>query len=141
MSALQIEGNIATQIRRALSDSLKAIPGLQPSPYPLASPTAPAAHILRGEVLYDQAMNSGLQDWTFLVQVFVGVATDQGAQILLDSYLSPDGPRSVKAALEVDPRLGGLIQDMDVLSAAGEQIYIIDNRQYLGSEWTVRILL
>ncbi len=131
-----------TQIRQGLAAALTAIPGVQTSAYALANPTPPAAHVLRGDVQYDQAMNGGTHLWTMRVQAFVGLASDQGAQQLLDEFLSADGDNSVKQALEGDVTLGGIVQSLHVTNASGEQVYVRDQGgPVLGSEWTVQVWL
>lgn len=133
----------ASQVREGIADAIRAaVPGIQASPYTLANPTPPAAHVMRGEIVYDQAMQGGLHDMTMRVQAFVALTTDIGAQMLLDQFLSPDGDNSIKAAIEADTSLGGIVQDLHVTSASGEQTYIRDQGgPVLGSEWTVRVLL
>lgn len=133
----------ANQIREALADAIQAaIPGLQASAYVLANPTPPAAHVMRGEIEYDLAMQGGLHNLTMRVQAFVALTTDIGAQMLLDDYLSPDGDNSIKAAIEADTSLGGLIQDLHVTKASGQQTYVREQGgPVLGSEWTVKVLL
>lgn len=131
-------------IRQAIAHNLRAsIRGLQAQPYVMANPTPPSADVRRGPVEYDQAMQQGVTHWTMLVRVFVAGAADKGAQVNLDAYLSPDGDRSVKQAIESDPTLGGLVSDLQVTEASGEQTYTIDNRPdpILGSEWTVEVWL
>ncbi len=131
-----------TEIRQGIADALGVIPGLQAKPYALAAPTPPFAHVLRGDVQYDQAMQGGTHLWTMRVQAGVGLATDQGSQALLDSYLSADGAQSIKQAIEADTSLGGIVADLHVESANGEQVYVRDQGgPVLGSEWTVQVWL
>lgn len=132
----------ALEVRTAIATALRVIPGLQASPYMLANPTPPAAHVLRGDILYDQAMQGGTHIWTMRVQVFVSLVSDIGGQMLLDEYLSPDGARSVKAAVEADRTLGGIVDDLHVTTASGEQVYVRDQSgQLLGSDWNVEVWL
>src|SRR4051812_21685672 len=113
------------EIRQALADAIQgAIPGLQASANVLNNPTPPAAHVMRGDIDYDLAMQGGLHDLHMRVQAFVALASDIGAQVLLDDYLSPDGANSMKAAIEADTSLGGLIQDLHVTKASGQQTYV-----------------
>lgn len=130
----------SAQIREGIAQALRVIPGLQATPYMLANSTPPTAHVMRGEIQYDQAMAGGLHRWVMRVQAFVALTSDMGAQMLLERFLSADGDYSVKAAIEADPTLGGVIQDLHVLSANGEQFYVRDSAsQVLGSEWQVEV--
>lgn len=132
----------ATQIRVAMAAALKTISGLQASAWTLANPTPPSAHVMRGPVEYDQAFQGGTHLWTMRVQAFVALVTDIGAQQRLDDFLSPEGSRSIKAALEQDTTLGGIVQSLHVTDASGEQVYVRENGgPVLGSEWTVEVWL
>lgn len=132
----------AVEIREAISAALKEIPGMQASAYVLGNSTPPFAHVLRGELVYDQAMGHGTHTWTMRVRAYVALTTDIGAQKLLDEYLAVDGERSIKAAIEADPTLGGVISDLQVKSASGEQEVVRDQGgPLLGSEWTVEVWL
>lgn len=131
-------------IREAIARNLRGnIRGLQAQPYVMSQPTPPSADVRRGPVEYDQAFQQGVTHWTMLVRVFVAGAQDKGAQANLDSYLSPEGDRSIKQAIESDPTLGGLVSDLQVTEATGEQTYTIEGRAdpFLGSEWTVEVWL
>jgi hypothetical protein len=132
----------ADQIRVGIANAIKAIDGIQASPYALSNPTPPTAHVLRGAILYDQAMDGGTHIWTMRVQAYVGLVSDLGAQMLLDKYLSADGNTSIKAAIEADRTLGGIVQDLHVTDATGEQQYDrASGGPVLGSEWTVQVWL
>jgi hypothetical protein len=132
----------AADIRAGITAALTAIPDMQASPYVLANPTPPSAHVMRGEIEYDQAMQGGTHTWTMRVQAFVALTSDIGSATILDKFLAVDGIYSVKAAIEADRTLGGVIQDLHVTSATGETIYPRDQGgPVLGSEWTVEVWL
>ena len=129
-------------IREALASSLLTIPGMQISAWQLANATPPCAQISRGPVDYDQAMQGGVHRPNFTVTAYVALVSDQGAQRLLDRYLAADGDLSVKQAIEADRTLGGLVQDLHVTGATGEQPYARDQGgPVLGSDWTVEVWL
>lgn len=130
------------EIREGLADSLRTIDGLQVSPYVLSNPTLPAAVITRGPIDYDQAFQGGTHMLTLLVRVYVADLLDIAAATNLDAYLDVEGDASVFAAIEADTTLGGLIQDLHVTDAKGEQVYVRDTGgPMLGSEWTVNTWL
>ena len=131
-----------TPIRIALANALKVIPGLQVSPYLMANATPPCAQVTRGPVIYDLTMQDGLQRPNFTIIVYVALVSDLGSQKLLDRYLAATGSLSVKAALEADTTLGGLVQDLHVTGATGEQPYARDQGgPVLGSDWAVEVWL
>ncbi len=93
-------------------------------------------------MIYDQAMAGGTHTWTMRVQVGVGGMYDQAASERLDEYLSADGARSVKQAIEADTTLGGIVQTLHVTSANGEIAFRREQgADVLGSEWQVQVWL
>lgn len=130
-----------TQIREGLAANLAAIDGCQVSAYMLSNPTPPTVHVYPGDIDYDLAMHRGLDKWTLTVQAFVGMVSDQGAQVKLDAFLAPSGATSVKAAVESDKTLGGLVSDLQVVSCSGYRVYARESGgPVLGAEWTVEVL-
>jgi hypothetical protein len=134
------------QIRTALAANLDAIPSVQASPYMLANPTPPTVWVVPDETDYDEAMQGGLDVVKVTIQAFAGLVADQAAQKLLDEMLDPTGSSSVKATVEADKTLGGMVQDLRVTRHHGYQVYQRPNLgsgtstgQVIGSEWTVEI--
>lgn len=129
-----------TDLREALASNLSAITGLNESAYFRSNPTPPACEVTPGEITYDEAMQRGLDEWEFMVRVFVGVPNDIAAQKRLDSMMASSGTASIKAALESDPTLGGHAQDLHVTRCSGYRVYGPETGPVaLGAEWTVRV--
>ncbi len=135
---MSLTEDIKTAIAENMQDSLG---GMQILGYVRDNVTPPAADIRRGPTLYDQAFQGGVHRMTMLVRVFVAGVMDKASQAQLDSYLDPEGDNSVKAAIESDRSLGGLIADLHVTGATGEQTYTMSGAQMVGSEWTVELWL
>jgi len=132
----------ALEVRQALAAALRVIPGLNAQPYLLGNLMPPTAVVTRGPIAYDQAFQGGVHTWTFIVRAFVASVTDIGAQTLLDEFLSAEGERSVKAAIEADTSLGGIVSDLHVTGASGEQEFVREGGgPLLFSEWTVEVWL
>jgi hypothetical protein len=129
------------QIREGLAANLAGIAGVQVSAYMLANPTPPTIHVYPGQIEYDGAMIRGVDRWTMIVQAFVGLVSDIGAQVKLDTFIAPSGAGSVKAGLEADRTLGGLVQSLRVTECSGERVYVREGAgPVLGAEWQVQIL-
>lgn len=135
-----------TQIREALATALDAIPDVQASAYMLGNPTPPSVWVFPDETDYDETMQRGLDCFKFTVQGFAGLVADKAAQITLDKMLAPDGASSVKAAVESDRTLGGIVDDLRVVRHTGYQIYQRPNLgsgtsqgQLISAEWTVEV--
>lgn len=128
------------EVRAALADALREIGGIQVSDYTNANPQPPCAEIRRGPVLYHQAMQDGVSFWTMLVRVYVATISDKNAALRLDAFLAETGDSSVKAALELDTTLGGIVSDVTVSEATGENAYVVEGLPILlGSEFTVTV--
>jgi hypothetical protein len=63
-------------------------------------------------------MGLGDVEMAFTINVVVGRYTDRTANDALDAYLSPTGATSIRAALESDRTLGGVVQTLILSSAA-----------------------
>lgn len=130
-------------MRQALAQVLTdGIDELQVKPYMLTNPSPPSAHLWpSGPVDFDATMQRGADEWLFTLQVFVAEGVSESSQVRLDEYLEPFGPRSVKAVLEADETLGGLVDDVTVTEASGYRRYLTEGRgPVLGCEWTVKVL-
>lgn len=139
---------VLSETRVAIAERLNdAVPDIQASPYMLSEPTAPAAHVFPTPVDFDETFQRGMDLWTFTLQVFVTTASgDIGMQELLDEYIEPEGPRSVKEILErpdsEDGRvtLGGVVDDLRVVRCEGYRLYQREGRSpVLGSEWIIAV--
>lgn len=128
-------------IREGLALNLQAIPDLQVSAYLLSRPTPPTVMVGGPEEISWLEEYGGRPNWTLPVIVYTGMATDVGAQKLLDRYLAPDGLESIRAAIEADPTLGGAVADLAVTSTTGYRTYLVGGGDvlYLGAEWSVTV--
>lgn len=128
------------QIREGLATRLETIPEAQVSAYRLARPSAPSIQVLGpDEVNYHEAMQNGHDSWVLTVMAVAGTTTDKGAQIVLDKFIGATGTSSVKAAIEGDATLAGVVNDLIVESCTGYRLYAIEGKEMLGAEWRVRI--
>lgn len=99
------------ELREGVAVRLRTIPGLQAHAKMLTNPTLPTAYVVPGDIDYHQSFGNGHSDWNLVVELHVATFTDIGGQELLDALISESGERSVKAAIEADPRLGGKAED------------------------------
>jgi hypothetical protein len=128
-------------VRAGLAANLDAIPDIQVSAYMLSNPTPPAIEIHPSQTDYDLALKRGLDRWRFTVRAFVGLTSDIGAQKRLDRMLASSGSESVKAAVESNPSLSGVIEDLRVINASGYRQYLREGASaVLGAEWEVEVL-
>lgn len=129
-----------TQVSEGLATSLATIDGVQVSAWLLASPTPPAIHVVPPAIEYHQAMQDGFAELTFTVQAFVALGTDIGSQKRLAQMRAPTGSGSVKAAIEADKTLGGIVKELIVRSSAEPQVLTLDGgRQLLSCDFEVTV--
>jgi hypothetical protein len=102
-----------SEIREAIGVRLKTIPNLR-VPKRVPDTIDPDAAVVRyAGTTFDTTMSRGSDDQNYIVQVFTSKASDRGQDALLE-YCDGSGERSIKAAMEGDPTLGGLVMHADV---------------------------
>lgn len=129
------------QIRAGLNTRLATISGVQTYAYLPAQPTVPCAFVGGPrQVTYNQTMQTGLNEWTMIVWVLVSTAVPSvEAQTDLDQFVSPTGSLSVRAAIEGDPTLGGVVADTIVDSSDGYSFYVTESGSFFGAQFVVRV--
>lgn len=122
-----------SQVATGLQARLATITGLRTFNYQPEQENPPFAYPQINSINYHRAYQGGdvVMDWT--VYVIVGRWLDRTAHAALDDYLSYSGSKSVRAAIEGDPTLGGVCQtlivrsgaDITSLDAGGAQFLVI----------------
>lgn len=131
-----------TDIRTGLAANITAnITGAVCTGYMLASGSPPMFEIELDQLEFDQTMARGLVKYTMVVRGLCALTTDQGSQMLLDSWMQPAGSSSVKVAIESDRTLGGKAHNLRVVSVGRPTVFSTQGGQssYYGAEWTVEI--
>lgn len=107
-----------SQVATGLANRLATISGLRVTTYQPEQLNPPFAFPQINSVDYHRAFGGGdvVMNWT--VHVVVGRWVDRTAYSLLDEFLSYSGTKSVRAAIEADPTLGGVCQTLIVRSGA-----------------------
>lgn len=124
------------QMRVGLADALDTIGGMQASPYVLASPTLPAADVQPTSIQYHLAMGNGLEIHAFQVSVYVAAGLDEASQEKLDEFVDSG---VVKAALEADKSLGGLVSDIQVTQMSDYVRVVVEGKETFSARWEVLI--
>ena len=122
--------------RVALATALGNIAGLRSKAYVPAKIEPPTAVVSIGSGRYDDDF-SGSMTVEMGVLVLVARADDRSAQSRLDDYLSPTGTRSVKAAVDADPTLGGTVGTATVVGWSDPAEFEMGGISYVGIEFTV----
>lgn len=102
-------------ITNALERRLATIPDLRTYAVEPDKPNFPCAYPRIVDWTYDDSLYPRSTIWHFDIWVLVGVEPRFGrAQTELHEYLSPNGSRSIKAAIEHDPSLEDMVSDARV---------------------------
>lgn len=126
-----------TAVREALAAAVSTIPDLQVSAYPLSSPQPPAAHIVPDVQGYHQSFGPDAGElWSWRVQVFLALIEDIGSQRKADEFLDNG---AVREAVEADPTLGGLVNDL-IVDRAEFRLWEPGGRPMTGAEYFIRLL-
>ncbi len=131
------------QIREGLRATLATTfaSSAQVSGYQIDNPDVPTIQVMGPDAVdYDTAMRRGLDTWTIVIQAFSGSPEQRAAQTVLDQWLAPSGATSIKAAVESDITLGGIVAGARVVRSSGYRIYELPNRgRTLGAEFFVDV--
>lgn len=120
------------ELTQGLKDRLSTIAGLRTNAVEPSAPVPPAAWPFLRTGIFDQDFE-GAVTWTFSIYVIVGAASDQHAQNNLMPYLAPSGAKSVRAAIEGDPTLGGVADSTRVTMIESVGSYEIGGARYIGA--------
>ncbi len=117
--------------------------GRQLSVYPYSPHlvSVPAAIVqLPRSIDFDLTYGRGGDTYTLPVLILVGAADDKASQVNLAAYLDPSGTTSIKAAIEADRSLRGVVQDAYVRQVSGIGIYTVGAVDYLGATFEVEVI-
>lgn len=126
-------------VREALAGRLSGINGLRASATVLDAIAPPAAVVGEVEIDFDQSFARGLDELRFKVRLYASRASERSGQQTLDSYLAGSGTKSVKANLEADKTLSGVVETLIVRSVTGYGVYEVAGTLYLGAEFAITV--
>jgi hypothetical protein len=135
-------------IRTAIKQSLDGLE-LQVYDYVPDSPNVPCLIVYPRPFDYDSTYTASTgatvahsNDITFVVMCLAGTVNMKGAQQTLDGWLSDTGASSVKAAIETDEELGGVVSSVDVtrVDSYGTIQLQDGGTRYLSAEILVEVL-
>lgn len=127
-------------IMAALAVSLGTVEGLRALDYAPDNPAPPCAFPLVPAVpSYREAMRRGSYVLPFRIALLTGAQLDRVGQHRLALYASPTGAQSIRAALESDRTLGGLVDDLVTDSFDPNGLQEVGAVGYYGGVFSVRI--
>lgn len=110
--------------------------------YPPGTANAPAAIVSPGEgefLTYRSSQTS--RDLSLLIGVLVQAGERESAFEELDAFLNDDGDQSIYAAFAADPTMGGLVDDISVITASNYGEITYNGVEYYGFELAVEVML
>jgi hypothetical protein len=125
-------------IRAGLKANLATISGLRVSDELLDNPQPPVAMIALNNIEYHQDMRLGAK-YNFTIQVIVGRASERVAQRSLDLYVNPEGASSVKAGVESNRTLSGVVDDVVCESMPNVGSIQLNDTTYLAADFLVAV--
>lgn len=111
-------------VRAGLAARLATISGLRSFDYVPDGLSVPAAVVEPLEIIYDEAMAGGLDQYRAFVLVVVGRMSERSAADALDAYTASTGATSVKAAIEADRTLAGACATLNVVGALPREVVV-----------------
>lgn len=128
-----------SQVATGLQTRLATITGLRTFSYQPEQENPPFAYPQINRIDYHRAFSGGdvVMDWT--IYVIVGRWLDRTAHASLDDYLSFSGTKSVRAAIEADPTLGGVCSTLIVRSGADITSLDANGAQFLVIQMQVEV--
>lgn len=131
-----------TELREGIAERLATITGLRVHDT-VPDTVSPPAAVVRPDqgtfLTYDTTMGGESHDYLFVVTVLVAGGVDRAAQEAVDAYLATSGARSIHAALEADPELGGVADDAHVSSARNYGPVTFAGVDYFGADLLVQV--
>lgn len=127
-------------VNSALKTRLQTISGLVVKDYqPDAIIQVPLSFMSLTQIEYHRAMGTGTRVLSYTISVIVGRVDTEIGQSELDDYASWSGSKSVRAALEADTTLGGVVDTLIVQNSASVTSLSNGDAQFLTVEFTVLV--
>ena len=129
-----------SDIRSGLATRIATISGLRTAATIPDQVNPPIAIVIPERLTYDDAFNRGLVTYSFLVQVIVGKVSERTSQNKIDGFINPTGATSIKAAIEGDKTLNGVVFDTRVTEVTGYSVVQVGDIAYMSCEFRVTVL-
>lgn len=128
-----------SSVATGLATALGTVTGLRTYNYQPEQLNPPIAYPVLNTINYHRAYQGGdvVMDWT--ISIIVGRYIDRTAVALLDEFLSYSGSKSIRAAIEADPTLGGVCQTLIVGSAADISSLSAADAEFLQIQFSVQV--
>lgn len=120
------------QMLTGIETALEAIPDFRATNYVPGQVNPPCAFPIVPPFEYRKTFGRGMYMLPFQIAVLVGTQLERSGQHKLASYADQTGTNSIRAALEADKTLGGLVQDVVVVGFSPEGLQEVGVIGYVG---------
>jgi len=128
-----------SQVNAAIATALSAISGLQVFDYQPDTVYPPIAYPAVNSIEYHKAMQGGNIVYDMTVTIVCGRVNERVAQDQMDGYASYGGATSVRAALEADPSLGGVVDTSIVSRSASVGSMMQGEQNFLTLDFSLTV--
>lgn len=128
-----------SEISDALKNALTVIPGLRVYDYLPDQINPPLGYVGIQQVNYHGAFRGGNPVHTYTITIVVGRVSERASQRALDEFLAYDGDRSVRAAIESDSTLDGVIQTLVVTDGGNLAPLTMGDVTYVSIDFSVTV--
>lgn len=138
----------ATQIKEALVAAMTNGTGVRGRPFIPGTVEPPSIVIVPGTFIpgdtkaaieFDSTMANGSHDYIFTVALILSDADRRVAQEEVDQYISPEGEKSLKAALEADMTLGGVVSFARMVKVVQYGFLVWNGNNFFGAQCVVEV--
>ena len=131
-------------IEQALANAVKGVAGVRQALPSLPDAIDPPTFaVVEYEIDYNQTFaggTSGMDMALYSCGIYTSRGDSDAGRMLLNGFLSKDGPTSLKTAIETNRTLGGACKTLIVERAHGAyRLYTIGSIDYLGAVLDVRV--
>lgn len=126
-----------SQVSAGIATRLATIAGLRVFDYQPDNAYPPFAFVGLTTIEYHKAMAGGAQNYTYSITVVTGRVDERSGQEELDAYASYDGAKSVRAAVEADRTLGGVVDTLIMSSSANVSSMSIGDNNFITLDFTM----
>lgn len=135
----QIRAGLKANLDLVYTDPWTVTATTPTSPNPPAIDIQPAHPVA---IEYDRSMGGGADCIYLVVRAISQQGTDVDWQTLLDTLMDPRSSTSIKAAVEADKTLGGVVSWCRVLKCSGYHSYQLKGalEPVMGVEFTVEVM-
>jgi hypothetical protein len=128
-----------SEISEALKNALTTVPGLRVYDYLPDQVNPPLGYVGIQSVNYHGAFRGGNPVHTYTITIVIGRVNERTSQRALDDFLSYDGDRSIRAALEADPTLDGYVQTLIVTDGGNLAPLTMGDVTYVSIDFSVTV--